>query len=39
MSEAKMLRTRKKAKKKGKVVPLLNLLKHFAMKAYGGADV
>jgi hypothetical protein len=26
-------------KKKGKVVPLLNLIKHYAMKAYGGVDV
>jgi hypothetical protein len=26
-------------KKKGKVVPVLNLIKHYAMKAYGGVDV
>jgi hypothetical protein len=25
--------------KKGKVVPVLNLVKHYAMKAYGGVDV
>jgi hypothetical protein len=25
--------------KKGKVVPMLNLIKHHAMKAYGGVDV
>jgi hypothetical protein len=25
--------------KKGKVVPVLNLIKHYAMKAYGGVDV
>jgi hypothetical protein len=25
--------------KKGKVVPELNLIKHYAMKAYGGVDV
>jgi hypothetical protein len=25
--------------KKGKVVPALNLIKHYAMKAYGGVDV
>jgi hypothetical protein len=24
---------------KGKVVPMLNLIKHYAMKAYGGVDV
>jgi hypothetical protein len=24
---------------KGKVVPVLNLIKHYAMKAYGGVDV
>jgi hypothetical protein len=24
---------------KGKVVPALNLIKHYAMKAYGGVDV
>jgi hypothetical protein len=23
----------------GKVVPVLNLIKHYAMKAYGGVDV
>jgi hypothetical protein len=28
-----------KGKKKGKVVPVLNLIKHYAMKAYGGVDV
>jgi hypothetical protein len=28
-----------KVKKKGKVVPVLNLIKHYAMKAYGGVDV
>jgi hypothetical protein len=27
------------SKKKGKVVPVLNLFKHYAMKAYGGVDV
>jgi hypothetical protein len=26
-------------KKKGKVVPVLNLIKHYTMKAYGGVDV
>jgi hypothetical protein len=26
-------------KGKGKVVPVLNLIKHCAMKAYGGVDV
>jgi hypothetical protein len=26
-------------KVKGKVVPMLNLIKHYAMKAYGGVDV
>jgi hypothetical protein len=26
-------------KGKGKVVPALNLIKHYAMKAYGGVDV
>jgi hypothetical protein len=26
-------------KKKDKVVPVLNLIKHYAMKAYGGVDV
>jgi hypothetical protein len=26
-------------KKKGKVVPVLNFIKHYAMKAYGGVDV
>jgi hypothetical protein len=26
-------------RKKGKVVPVLNLIKHYAMKAYGGVDV
>jgi hypothetical protein len=25
--------------KKGKVVPVFNLIKHYAMKAYGGVDV
>jgi hypothetical protein len=25
--------------KKDKVVPVLNLIKHYAMKAYGGVDV
>jgi hypothetical protein len=25
--------------KKGKVVPVLNLIKHYAMKAYEGVDV
>jgi hypothetical protein len=25
--------------KEGKVVPVLNLIKHYAMKAYGGVDV
>jgi hypothetical protein len=25
--------------KKGKVVPVLNLIQHYAMKAYGGVDV
>jgi hypothetical protein len=25
--------------KKGKVVPVLNLIKHYAIKAYGGVDV
>jgi hypothetical protein len=29
----------KKMKVKGKVVPVLNLSKHYAMKAYGGVDV
>jgi hypothetical protein len=24
---------------KGKVVPVLNLIKHYTMKAYGGVDV
>jgi hypothetical protein len=28
-----------KGKVKGKVVPVLNLIKHYAMKAYGGVDV
>jgi hypothetical protein len=28
-----------KKKKKGKVVPVLNLIKYYAMKAYGGVDV
>jgi hypothetical protein len=28
-----------KGKKKGKVVPVLNLIKHYAIKAYGGVDV
>jgi hypothetical protein len=28
-----------KSKKVGKVVPVLNLIKHYAMKAYGGVDV
>jgi hypothetical protein len=28
-----------KVKKKGKVVPMLNWLKHYAMKVYGGVDV
>jgi hypothetical protein len=28
-----------RVKGKGKVVPLLNLIKHYAMKAYGGVDV
>jgi hypothetical protein len=27
------------SKKKGKVVPVLNLIKHYAMKAYGVVDV
>jgi hypothetical protein len=26
-------------KVKGKVVPVLNLIKHYAIKAYGGVDV
>jgi hypothetical protein len=26
-------------KVKGKVVPVLNLIKHYAMKMYGGVDV
>jgi hypothetical protein len=26
-------------RKKGKVVPVLNLIKHYAMKTYGGVDV
>jgi hypothetical protein len=26
-------------KGKGKVVPVLNLIKHYAMKAYGGVDI
>jgi hypothetical protein len=25
--------------KKGKVVPVLNLIKHYGMKAYGGVEV
>jgi hypothetical protein len=29
----------KTVKVKGKVVPVLNLIKHYAMKAYGGVDV
>jgi hypothetical protein len=29
----------KLCKGKGKVVPVLNLIKHYAMKAYGGVDV
>jgi hypothetical protein len=28
-----------KVKKEGKVVPVLNLIKDYAMKAYGGVDV
>jgi hypothetical protein len=28
-----------KSQLKGKVVPVLNLIKHYAMKAYGGVDV
>jgi hypothetical protein len=28
-----------KGKGKGKVVPVLNLIKHYAVKAYGGVDV
>jgi hypothetical protein len=28
----------KKGIKKGKVVPVLNLIKHYTMKAYGGVD-
>jgi hypothetical protein len=28
-----------KTVKKGKVVPVLNLIKHYTMKAYGGVDV
>jgi hypothetical protein len=31
--------TEVKGKVKGKVVPVLNLIKHYAMKAYGGVDV
>jgi hypothetical protein len=29
----------KKGIKKGKVVPVFKLIKHYAMKAYGGVDV
>jgi hypothetical protein len=29
----------KEPKGKGKVVPVLNLIKHYAIKAYGGVDV
>jgi hypothetical protein len=29
----------KRKKVKSKVVPVLNLIKHYAMKAYGGVDV
>jgi hypothetical protein len=32
-------RSYKVKKGKGKVVPVLNLIKHYAMKAYGGVDV
>jgi hypothetical protein len=28
-----------RGKVKGKVLPVLNLIKHYAMKAYGGVDV
>jgi hypothetical protein len=28
-----------KVKVKGKVVPVLNLIKHYTMKAYGGVDI
>jgi hypothetical protein len=35
----KRLQVKGKKKKKGKVVPVLNLIKHYAMKAYGGVDV
>jgi hypothetical protein len=35
-----ILETTDKVKgKEGKIVPLLNLIKHYAMKAYGGVDV
>jgi hypothetical protein len=30
---------KEEAEGKGKVVPVLNLIKHYAMKAYGGVDV
>jgi hypothetical protein len=33
------LRVVGKKKGKGKVVPVLNLIKHYAMKTYGGVDV
>jgi hypothetical protein len=33
------MKTEHTFKGKGKVVPVLNLIKHYAMKAYGGVDV
>jgi hypothetical protein len=35
----KIYRTHSIMMVKGKVVPVLNLMKHYAMKAYGGVDV
>jgi hypothetical protein len=37
--KGKPKRQREVKVKKGKVVPVLNLIKHYAMKAYGGVDV
>jgi hypothetical protein len=37
--EAAVLSLWERSKVKSKVVPVLNLIKHYAMKAYGGVDV
>jgi hypothetical protein len=39
LSSSRILKSLKKSKGKGKVYPCAYLIKHYAMKAYGGVDV